>query len=90
MKAYAGEEIVANYEAYAERQGITDKVAGVFLDDVEGRDRYVVYGREGRCALWVRIPDADRVAKALRVLADFDYLHTCDDGDGTETDLEIS
>jgi hypothetical protein len=90
LKRYDAEEIVANFEAYAERLRASDKVLGAFLDDVEGRDRYVSYARDGLSALWARIPDEDRVAKALRVLADFDYRHARYYGDGTQTDLEIT
>ena len=90
LKRYDAGEIVANFEAYAERIGATDKLLGTFLDDVEGRDRYLAYARDGMSALWARIPDEDRVAKALRVLADFDYRHARYYGDGTQTDLEIT
>jgi hypothetical protein len=90
LKRYDAEEIVANFAAYLERIGAADKLLGTVLDDVEGRDRYVAYAREGLSALWARIPDEDRVPKALRVLADFDYRHARYYGDGTRTDLEIT
>jgi hypothetical protein len=89
MKRYAGEEIVANYEAYVERLGSADKVLGAFLDDEEGRDRYVADARDGMSALWVRIPDPDRVPSALRALADFDYRHARYYGDETQTDFDL-
>jgi hypothetical protein len=42
-------------------------VAWILAEDVEGRELYLSYAREDRCAMWVRILDEGRVAKALRV-----------------------
>src|SRR5215207_9746059 len=55
---------------------VTSKVVGSIADDVEGRGLYLGYAREDRSALWLRIPDEADVPKALRMLADHDYLHT--------------
>jgi hypothetical protein len=63
---------------------------GAFGDDVEGRELYVSYAREGRCAMWARIPDEGNVPKALRILADYDYLHTRYYGDKSQHDFHIS
>ena len=60
------------------------------VDDSEGRELYLAYAREGRCAMWVRIPDEATSRKALRVLADHDYLHTRYYGDETQTDFHVS
>jgi hypothetical protein len=54
---------------------IADMVGSV-VSDSEGRDLYLDYARQDRCAMWVRIPDAEDVPQALRVLADHDYVHT--------------
>jgi hypothetical protein len=59
-------------------------------DDVEGRDLYLGYAREDRCALWLRIPEEADAPKALRVLADHDYLHTRYYGVEKQTDLHVS
>jgi hypothetical protein len=90
VKLYTGKQILANYEVYAGRRTITDKVAGPVIDDTEGKELYLGYAREDRCAMWVRIPNEDDVPKALRVLADFQYLHTRYYGDEKQTDYQIS
>jgi len=90
VKLYTGKQILANYEVYARRRTITDKVAGPVIDDTEGKELYLGYAREDRCAMWVRIPNEDNVPKALGVLADFQYLHTRYYGDEKQTDYQIS
>jgi hypothetical protein len=56
-------------------------------DDVEGREFYLGYVREDRCALWLGLPDEADVPKALRVLADHRYLRTRYYGVEQQTDL---
>jgi hypothetical protein len=90
IKIYTGKQIRDNYEEYTGQRTLTGKVAGAVVDDSEARELYLGYAREDRCAMWVRIPNADDVAKAFRVLADFDYLHTRYYGDENQTDYQIS
>jgi hypothetical protein len=90
VKVYTGRQILENYEVYAGRRTITDKVAGPVVDDTEGKELYLGYAREGRSALWLRLPEEDRVAKALRVLADHSYVHARYYGDGGQTDYVAS
>ena len=73
-----------------ERRGVTSKVVGSMVDDVEGRELYLGYARENRCAMWVRIPDEGDVPRALRLLADHDYLHTRYYGSEQQTDFHVS
>jgi hypothetical protein len=75
LKLYTSEEILANYERYVKDRTVPERLTGSLTDDVEARDLYLSYAREGRCALWMHIPDETRVAKALRVLADHPYVH---------------
>jgi hypothetical protein len=90
LKLYTSEEILEINERYVERRSIGAKVAGVFMDDDAGRDLYLTYAADGRCALWVRLPDKADVPKVLRVLADRDYLHArYYGGDGVE-DFHLS
>ena len=89
IKLYTGEQILATHEVYKGQRDLADKVVGAFADDSEARELYLRYAREGRCALWMRIPDEDLVRKALRVLADRDYVHTRYYGAGTETDYRV-
>jgi hypothetical protein len=90
VKLYTGKQILANYEEYTRERGVTSKVVGSVADDIEGRELYVEYARDDRSAMWVRIPNEDHVPKALRVLADFHYLHARYYGHEKQTDFHIS
>ena len=89
IKLYPGDRILATFEVYKGQRDVADKVAGVVRDDIEGRDLYLDYAREGRCALWLRVHE-DKVPKALRTLADHHYLHTRYYGVNSETDYNLS
>lgn len=89
VKLYTGKQILENYEVYAARRNVTDKVVGSVVDDSEGREIYLDYARQGRCAMWVRIPDEEDVSKALRVLANHDYVHTRYYGSEQQTDFKV-
>ena len=91
IKLYPGKQILATVEVYKGQEGsAADRVAGVIRDDIEGRDLYLDYAREGRCGLWLRVHGGQKVPKALRVLADHDYLHTRYYGINSETDYNLS
>jgi hypothetical protein len=90
IKLYTGKQILDNHEEYMGRRGVTSKVVGSVADDAEGRELYLGYAREDRCALWLRIPDEADVPKALRVLADHRYLHTRYYGSERQTDFHVS
>ena len=90
VKLYTGKEILDNHEEYMKRRGATSKMVGSMVDDVEGRELYLGYARDDRCAMWVRIPDEEDVPKALRVLADHDYVHMRYYGSQRQTDFNVS
>ena len=90
IKLYTGNQILDNQMEYIGRRGLTSRVVSPFIEDVEGRELYLGYARDDRCAMWVRIPDEYVVPRALRVLADYDYLHTRYYGSGQQTDYHIS
>ena len=90
VKLYTGKQILENYEAYLGRRSVTDKVVGSLTADSEGRELYLGYAREDRSAMWVRIPNESDVPKALRVLADHDYIHTRYYGSERQTDFNVS
>ena len=90
IKLYTGKQTVENNVAYMERRDVTAKVVGAIIDDSDGLGLYLDYAREDRCAVWLRLPDEGVVPKALRVLADFDYLHARYYGDDKHTDFHIS
>jgi hypothetical protein len=89
VKVYAGAQILATYEIYKQQRDLADKVMGTVTDDLESRDLYLDHAREDRSALWLRV-DEDGVARALRVLADFHYVHTRHYGTTTDTDYRMS
>jgi hypothetical protein len=89
VKLYTGRQILENYEVYAARRKTTDKVVGSIVDDSEGRELYLDYARQGRSAMWVRIPNEEDVPKALRVLANHDYVHTRYYGSEQQTDFKV-
>jgi hypothetical protein len=89
IKLYTGKQILENYELYAGRRTTTDKVVGSIMDDSEGRELYLGYAREDRCAMWVRIPDQENVPKVLQVLADHEYVHTRYYGSEQQTDFNV-
>jgi hypothetical protein len=91
IKLYTGAEVLDNQAVYVGRRSVMSKlVAWIVAEDVEGRELYLAYARDGRCAMWVRILDEGRVAKALRVLADFHCLHARYYGNDGQRDFHIS
>ncbi len=90
LKLYTGKQTLDNHEEYMGRRGVASKVVGSLVDDEEGRELYLRYARDDRCALWLRLPREADVRKALRVLADYDYLHTRFYGSDRQTDFHIS
>jgi hypothetical protein len=89
VKVYTGRQILENYDVYATRRNIMDKLAGSVIDDAEGRELYLGYAREDRSALWLRLPDETDVPKALRALADLNYVHTRYYGPEKQQDFRV-
>ena len=75
IKVYSGEQILENDAVNMRRRGVASRLLGPVTDQTGGRDLYLGYAREGRSALWLRLLNEDAVSKALRVLADYDYVH---------------
>ena len=90
IKLYTGKQILDIQEEYINRRGITSKVVSPLIEDVEGRELYLGYARDDRCAIWMRIPNEREVPKALRVLADYNYLHSRYYGSRQQTDYHVS
>jgi hypothetical protein len=91
IKLYTGKQILDNQAVYIGRRSVLTKLVAPFVaEDVEGRELYLAYAREDRCAMWVRILDEGRVAKALRVLADFECLFARYYGLDEQHDFHIS
>jgi hypothetical protein len=91
IKLYTGKQILDNQAEYTGRRSVLTKLlAAIVAEDVEGRELYLAYARDDRCAMWVRILDEDRVPRALRVLAAFDCLHARYYGRDGQHDFHIS
>ena len=75
IKVYSGEQILENDAVNMRRRSVATRLLGPVTAQTTGRDLYLGYAREGRSALWLRLPNEDDVSKALRVLADCDYVH---------------
>jgi hypothetical protein len=90
IKLYPGKQILENQAVYIGRRSVITKLVAGVAEDVEGRELYLAYAREDRCAMWVRLSDEGRVGNALRVLADFDWLHARYYGEDEQHDFHIS
>jgi hypothetical protein len=90
IKLYSGNQILENQAVYIGRRSVMTKLIAVVTEDVEGRELYLAYAREDRCAMWVRLPDDGRVARVLRVLADFGCLHVRYFGRDEQHDFHIA
>jgi hypothetical protein len=86
LRLYDGATIVAYDEEFRAARGLAGRVAGAVLDDRPTMGRYVDYGREGRSALWVRVPTPEDADAVVRLLSDHPVLHIWYHGhDGVET-----
>ena len=90
IKLYTGKQILENQAVYIARRSVMTKLVAAVAEDVEGRELYLAYAREDRCAMWMRLRDDDVAPRALRVLADFDCVHARYYGDGEQHDFHIS
>jgi hypothetical protein len=90
LKLYSRTQILENQAVYLGRRSLVTKLVAAVSEDVEGRELYLAYARDDRCALWVRLQDRAHATKALRVLADFDWLHARYYGDDEQHDFHIS
>jgi hypothetical protein len=90
IKVYSGEQTLENDAVNMRRRSVASRLLGPVTAQTTGRDLYLGYAREGRGALWLRLPNEDDVPKALRVLADYDYLHARYYGFNKWEDLVVS
>jgi len=92
IKVYSGEQTLENDAVNRRRRTVARRLFGPVTDEDElaGRELYLGYAREGRSALWLRLPNEEDVSKALRVLADYDYLHARYYGFNTTQDFVVS
>jgi len=89
VKLYTGRQILENYEVYAARRKTTDKVVGSIVDDSEGRELYLDYLVRVVLRCGYASQTREDVPKALRVLANHDYVHTRYYGSEQQTDFKV-
>jgi hypothetical protein len=91
-KVYSGEQTLENDAVNRRRRTVARRLFGPVTDENElrGRELYLGYAREGRSAVWLRLPNEEDISKALRLLADYDYLHARFYGFNTTEDFVIS
>jgi hypothetical protein len=92
IKVYSSEQTLENDAVNRRRRTVARRLLGPVTeeDELSGRELYLGHAREGRSALWLRLPNEDDVSKALRVLADYDYLHARYYGFNTMEDFVVS
>jgi hypothetical protein len=90
MRVYTGEQILADHEIYAARQGPMHRVVRAATNDQETLDLYFGHARDGRLALWVYVVDDDAAGRAIRYLADYQTLHLRHYGHHKQRDFYLS
>jgi hypothetical protein len=75
LRLYTGAQIVAYDDEFRANRTLTGRVVGAVVDDRDAMGRYVEYGRAGRAALWVRVPEREDANRVVRRLADEDTVH---------------
>jgi hypothetical protein len=75
LRVYTGEQILADHQLYAARQGPIHRVVRAATNDQETLDLYFGHARDGRPALWVYVIDDEAAGRAIRYLSDCRTLH---------------
>ena len=88
LRIYTSEQILGDRERFLEQRSVPGRVVGAITDDPETIELYYGYAHDGRSALWVHVPDEGESKRAIRCLADYDYLHIRHYGDG-QRDIHI-
>ena len=89
MRVYTGQQILADRETYAARQGPMHRVVRAATNDQETLDLYFGHARDGRLALWVHVADDEAADRAIRYLADCRTLHIRHYGHRKQSDFYL-
>ena len=89
LRVYSSEQILADHDRYLAQRSVTQRVVGALTDDRGTIELYFGYAREGRAALWVRVPDRSDANRALRHLADHEVLHLRYYGHYSQEDIHL-
>jgi hypothetical protein len=89
LRVYTSQQILDSWERFQAERSLAQRVAGAVTDDPGTIELYFGYAREGRAALWVRVPDRDDAKRAVRALADHQVLHVRHYGHGSQEDIHL-
>jgi hypothetical protein len=89
LRVYASQEILDSWERFLVERSGPQRVVGAVTDDPATIEQYFGYAREGRSALWVRVPDRDEANRAVRHLTDHQVLHIRSYGHDGQEDIHI-
>jgi hypothetical protein len=89
LRVYTSQEILDSWERFLAERSVAQRVVGAVTDDPETNVLYFGYARQGRAALWVRIPERDDAKRALRHLIDHQVLHVRYYGHDGQEDIHL-
>jgi hypothetical protein len=89
LRVYTSQQILDSWERFQAERSLAQRVAGAVTDDPDTIELYFGYARQGRSALWVRVPDEADADRAVRALADHQVLHFRHYGHNSQQDLHI-
>ena len=89
LRVYTSQQILDDHQRFLAQRTLARRVAGAVTDDPATIELYFGYARQGRSALWVRVPDEADADRAVRRLADHQVLHFRHYGHGRQDDLHL-
>jgi hypothetical protein len=89
LRVYTSQQILDSWDRFQAERSLAQRVAGAVTDDPDTIELDFGYARQGRSALWVRVPDEADADRAVRRLADHQVLHFRHYGHGSQPDLHI-
>ena len=75
LRVYTCKQILDIHAAHVANRSSARRVVRAATTDPEIPNLYYDYAREGRSALWVRVPERRDASRAMAALADDDVLH---------------
>jgi hypothetical protein len=89
LRIYTSRQILESWERFQAERSLAQRVVGAVTDDPDAIELYFGYAREGRAALWIRVPDEADADRAARGLADHQVLHFRHYGHNSQQDRHI-
>lgn len=70
LRLYTSAQILVYEEEFRSDRTLTGRLIGGFVDEGDTMAQYVEFGREGRAAVWVLVPQREDANKVVRCLSD--------------------